>query len=57
MLNLKIIWSGTAVVGVLWSQLDGGPAAGWGVFAIFVGFNLLWVRYRFALAGPRAART
>lgn len=55
MLNLKIIWSGTAVVGVLWSQLDGGPAAGWGVFAIFAGFNVLWVRYRLALASPRTA--
>lgn len=52
MLNLKIIWSGSAVVGVLWSQLEGGPPAGWGVFAIFAGFNLLWVRYRIVLATP-----
>ena len=55
MLNLKIIWSSTAAIGVLWSQLDGGPVAGWGVFGIFASFNVLWVRYRLALAAPRAA--
>lgn len=55
MLNLKIIWSAAAVLGTLWSQLEGGPVAGWGVFGIFVAFNLLWVRYRIALAGSRAS--
>lgn len=49
MLNLKVIWSATAAVGVLWSQLDGGPPAGWGVFAIFAGFHLVWLRYRLLL--------
>jgi hypothetical protein len=49
MLNLKIIWSATAAIGVLWSQIDGGPVAGWGVFAIFAAFHLVWVRYRVAL--------
>ncbi|MBA3501332.1 MAG: hypothetical protein M4D80_41040 [Myxococcota bacterium] len=57
MLNLKIIWSGAAVLGTLWSQLDGGPIAGWGVFAIFVGFNVLWVRYRIALSRARTPPT
>jgi len=55
MLNLKVIWSATAALGVLWSQLDGGPPAGWGVFAIFAGFHLVWLRYRLLLraeAGP-----
>lgn len=46
MLNLKVIWSATAALGVLWSQLDGGPPAGWAVFAIFAGFHLVWLRYR-----------
>ncbi len=50
MLNLKIIWSATATIGALWSQLAGGPAAGWAVVAIFGGFNLLWVGYRVVLA-------
>jgi hypothetical protein len=45
MLRMKVIWSGSAVLGVLWSQLQGGPAAGWGVLAIFVSFHALWLRY------------
>lgn len=49
MLNLKVIWSAVAAIGVLWSQLDGGPLAGWGVFAIFFGFHLVWLRYRLQL--------
>ncbi|MBA3462323.1 MAG: hypothetical protein H0T46_20340 [Deltaproteobacteria bacterium] len=55
MLNLKIIWSATAALGVLWSQLEGGHVAGWGVFAIFASFNVLWTRYRILLSAPRAA--
>lgn len=51
MLNLKVIWSATAAVGVLWSQLDGGPPAGWAVFAIFAGFHLVWLRYRLLIGG------
>ena len=49
MLNLKVIWSAMAALGVLWSQLEGGPPAGWGVFAIFSGFHLVWLRYRLML--------
>lgn len=51
MLNLKVIWSATAAIGVLWSQLAGGPPAGWGVFVIFAVFNVIWVRYRLLLRG------
>lgn len=29
MLNLKVIWSAIATVGLVWSQLDGGPLMGW----------------------------
>lgn len=47
MLNLKIIWSGTAVLGLLVTMVTGdGPWAGWLVIAIFAAFNLLWVYYR-----------
>ncbi|CAN5706086.1 hypothetical protein BH11MYX2_BH11MYX2_27970 [soil metagenome] len=49
MLNLKVIWSAFAAIGVLWSQLQGGPPAGWGVFAIFAGFHIVWLRYRLLL--------
>ncbi len=50
MLNLKIIWSAAATVGAVWSQLEGGPVAGWAIVGIFGGFNLLWLRYRLVLA-------
>jgi hypothetical protein len=49
MLNLKVIWSGTAASGTLWSQLEGGPLAGWAVVGIFVVFHLVWLRYRLLL--------
>lgn len=49
MLNLKIIWSGTATLGILWSVLAGGPAMAWAFVAIFGGFNALWVYYRLRL--------
>lgn len=49
MLNLKVIWSATAVLGVLWSQLEGGPAAGWAVLVIFLMFHVVWLRYRLQL--------
>lgn len=45
MLNLKVIWSAAAVIGVIWSQLEGGPAAGWAVVGIFLAFHAVWLRY------------
>ena len=54
MLNLKIIWSATATIGLLWSQLQGGPPLGWALVAIFAAFNALWVRYRLLLREPAA---
>lgn len=57
MLNLKVLWSATATLGILLSQLEGGPAMGWGFFAIFLGFNILWTSYRLrlgAVADPPA---
>ncbi len=50
LLNLKIIWSATATLGIIWSQLEGGPPLGWAFAAVFAAFNALWVRYRFAPA-------
>lgn len=50
MLNLKVIWSSAAVVGVVWSQFQGGPVAGWGVLGIFAVFNAAWVTFRVRLA-------
>ncbi len=49
LLNLKIIWSAAATVGLVWSELEGGPALGWAFAAIFAAFNVLRVRYRLLL--------
>lgn len=49
MLNLKIIWSGTAVIGLALSILQGAqnvPLAAVAVLIIFVGFHLIWVYWR-----------
>jgi hypothetical protein len=51
-LNLKIIWSATATLGSFWSQLEGGPPAGWAVVAIFATFHVVWLRYRLLLRQP-----
>lgn len=55
LLNLKIIWSATATLGIVWSQLQGGPAMGWAFALIFGGFNLVWLRYRLLLQGSPVA--
>ena len=49
MLTLKVIWAATATLGLLWTQLEGGPPLGWVLFAIFAGFHVVWMRYRLAL--------
>lgn len=50
MLNLKIIWSASVVLGVLLTMLaDGGPLFGWLILAIFLTFNLIWLYYRLLL--------
>lgn len=50
MLNLKLIWSGAASLGILVTMVTvGGPAVGWLFLAIFVAFHLLWLYYRLRL--------
>jgi len=49
MLNLKIIWSATASLGILMSMLDGKSTEsvyGWVILCIFVCFNFLWSYWR-----------
>jgi len=55
MLRLKVVWSGLSLLGAAWSQVEGGPAAGWAVVAIFAFFHLLWVRYWRMLRGQRSS--
>jgi hypothetical protein len=48
-LNLKIIWSGTATIGILITIILNGYAAlpiAWLLLLVFFSFNLLWVYYR-----------
>ncbi len=49
MLNLKIIWSTFAVLGLFISilQVEGpGPFGAWAALIVFVFFNLLWVFWK-----------
>jgi hypothetical protein len=50
LLGLKVIWSSTATVGIVWSTLDGGPAMGWAFAAVFAAFCGLWSYYRVRLS-------
>lgn len=54
MLRLKILWSGTAVLGILASLLQGAPPLGWANFGIFVAFNGLWTYWYLRLSRKAA---
>lgn len=48
-LNLKIIWSGCALSGLLLSLLQGYQGRPWSIYLfllIFTGFNIVWVYFR-----------
>lgn len=49
MLNLKIIWATSAVVGIALGLLHGGPPVGRVLLAIFTAFLALWVHCRLRL--------
>lgn len=49
MLNLKIIWSFTAMVGIGWAMISGaqgGPLLGWLALSTFAGFHFVWIYWR-----------
>ncbi|HSF80736.1 MAG TPA: hypothetical protein VLA49_05860 [Anaerolineales bacterium] len=46
MLNLKIIWAASAVVGISLGLAAGGPPAAWVFLGIFAAFLGLWGYYR-----------
>ena len=50
MLNLKIIWSSTATLGILASIAQGAPVMAWGFAGIFAGFCGVWSYWRRQLA-------
>ena len=45
MLNLKVIWSSSAILGIGLGLLQGGPQAGWLFMGIFVIFWFIWIYY------------
>jgi hypothetical protein len=55
MLNLKVIWSSTATVGIAWSIVQGSPPMAWGFVAIFGGFCGVWSYWRMRLGGTKIA--
>lgn len=47
MLNLKLIWSASASVGILWTILEGGqPIITWFLLGIFVAFFFVWLFFK-----------
>jgi len=50
MLNLKLLWASSAIIGMTVTMLGGGyPLIGWGIVAIFVAFLFVWLYYRLQL--------
>ena len=45
MLNLKVIWSSSAVLGIGLGIWNGGSPAGWLLLGFFFIFWIVWVRY------------
>jgi hypothetical protein len=45
MLSLKVMWSLVACLGLAWTALGGGPPMVWGLFIVFLAFNVLWTIY------------
>jgi hypothetical protein len=49
LLNLKIIWSLSAILGILLSIIQGSPPMSWAILAIFIIFSAAWIYYRLQL--------
>jgi hypothetical protein len=49
MLNMKIIWSISAVMLILITMISGGPVFGWFILFLFMIFAVVWIRYRVQL--------
>ena len=47
LLTLKIIWSITAIIGILWSMAEDGTAASlWLFVGLFGMFSAVWIYYK-----------
>lgn len=46
LLNLKIIWSSAALIGMFVTMFKGGPIFGWFIFGLYALFFIIWIYYR-----------
>ena len=46
MLDLKLVWSFSAIVALLISIGEGAPAAVWAFLSLFIAFSGVWTHYR-----------
>jgi hypothetical protein len=46
MLQLKLLWSGAAIVAILWSIIEGTSVWAWLFLVIFCGFFGVWMYYK-----------
>ena len=56
MLNLKILWSLSAIGALAVALIGGAPPVAWGLLAIFVAFSSVWITYRIRLGHAVARR-
>ena len=57
LLDLKLLWSAAAILGLVLSIGDGAPAACWIFLAIFVAFFGVWTHYRIRIKQMARADT
>jgi hypothetical protein len=56
MLNLKLLWSSAAILGLLLSIGGGAPPFAWGILATFIAFFGVWFYYRVRIKQFAGAR-
>jgi hypothetical protein len=56
MLNLKLVWSASAIAGLLVSVGQGAPPAAWAALSAFIAFFGVWFHYRVRMKQLAAAR-
>jgi hypothetical protein len=49
MLNLKLIWSASAMFALVLSLFNGAPTAAWLFLGLFAGFFVVWAIYKWRL--------
>jgi hypothetical protein len=55
MLDLKLVWSFSAIIGLLLSIGQGAPPAVWAFLSLFIAFSGVWTHYRIRIKQLAAA--